>query len=299
MMTAKITEQHLSRMACIYIRQSTPAQVRFNQQSTERQYNLAAKAQTLGWSPERVRVLDRDLGQSGARSSSREDFKALVSDVAMGNVGAILSLEACLLRLPSPPIEKLQQCILVGIELLQGLALDAGNDPGYDPTRLAHFDHDDQRVTHVEGHKGSAQVIQLALRRLPHWGGSIGRSTSAPMGAIARLTSGSRWMEFLAARPIASTPADRAGARVDCFPAHAAFPNGRRVGIRIVTFEACSGFTRVTARRIAQPPKVTFVTRLQPSQLPGQAARQLPDLSTIIRVEPSSTDDSRRQGALP
>mgnify|MGYP003541530896 CR=1 FL=1 len=39
-------------------------------------------------------------------------------------------------------------------------------------------------------------------------------------------------------------------------------PNGRRVGIRIVTFEACSGFTRVTARRIAQPPKATFVARL-------------------------------------
>ena len=36
MMTAKITEQHLSRVACIYIRQSTPAQVRFNQESTER-----------------------------------------------------------------------------------------------------------------------------------------------------------------------------------------------------------------------------------------------------------------------
>ena len=34
-------------------------------------------------------------------------------------------------------------------------------------------------------------------------------------------------------------------------------PNGRRVGIRIVTFEACSGFTRITARRIAQPPKAT------------------------------------------
>jgi hypothetical protein len=62
-----------------------------------------------------------------------------------------------------------------------------------------------------------------------------------------------------------------------------------QVGIRIVTFEACSGFTRVTARRIAQPPKVTFVTRLQPCQLPSRAARQLPDLSTIIRVEPSST----------
>jgi hypothetical protein len=50
-------------------------------------------------------------------------------------------------------------------------------------------------------------------------------------------------------------------------------PNGRRVGIRIVTFEACSGFTRVTARRIAQPPKATFVTRLQPYRLPGRVAR--------------------------
>src|SRR5262245_3787573 len=76
-------------------------------------------------------------------------------------------------------------------------------------------------------------------------------------------------------------------------------PNGRRVGIRIVTFEACSGFTRVTARRIAQPPKATFVTRLQPSQLPSQAARQLPDQSTTLRLESSSTDDSRLRGALP
>ena len=55
----------------------------------------------------------------------------------------------------------------------------------------------------------------------------------------------------------------------------------------------------VTARRIAQPPKVTFVTRLQPSQLPSQTARQLPDLSTIIRVESSSTGVSRPRGALP
>ena len=36
-----------------------------------------------------------------------------------------------------------------------------------------------------------------------------------------------------------------------------------------------------------------------PSQLPGQAARQLPDQSTIIWVEPSSTDGSRLRGARP
>jgi hypothetical protein len=52
MMISKIADQHLSRQACIYIRQSTMGQVRFNQESTERQYNLASKAQSLGWSSE-------------------------------------------------------------------------------------------------------------------------------------------------------------------------------------------------------------------------------------------------------
>src|SRR3981081_3000125 len=85
---------HLSRQAYVYVRQSTPGQVRCNQESTESQYNLAGKAQSLGWSPERIRTLDRDLGQSGARMTAREDFKALVSDVALGQVGAIFSLEA-------------------------------------------------------------------------------------------------------------------------------------------------------------------------------------------------------------
>ena len=73
-------------------------------------------------------------------------------------------------------------------------------------------------------------------------------------------------------------------------------PNGRRVGIRIVTFEACSSFTHVTARRIAQPPTATLVTRHRPFRLPGRAACQLPDQSTILWVASSSTGDSRLQG---
>src|SRR5208283_1889628 len=63
------------------------------------------------------------------------------------------------------------------------------------------------------------------------------------------------------------------------------------------TFEACSGFTRIAARKIAQLPKATFVTRLRSSQSPGQTARQLPDPSTLIRVESSSTRETRLQGA--
>ena len=50
---------------------------------------------------------------------------------------------------------------------------------------------------------------------------------------------------------------------------------------------------------LADAAQATFVTRLRPRQSPGPVARQLSDLSTIIRVEPSSTGDSRRQSALP
>ena len=76
-------------------------------------------------------------------------------------------------------------------------------------------------------------------------------------------------------------------------------PNGRRVGIRIVTFEACSGFTPLRPIGLLSRPEATFVTRLQPMRLPAQAARQLPDQSTTLRVDTSSTDDSRLRGALP
>jgi DNA invertase Pin-like site-specific DNA recombinase len=94
MLNAKIADHHLARQACIYIRQSTMAQVRLNQESTERQYNLANQAKSLGWTPEQIRILDGDLAQSGQQTTRRDDFKTLVSDVAMGQVGAIFSLES-------------------------------------------------------------------------------------------------------------------------------------------------------------------------------------------------------------
>jgi DNA invertase Pin-like site-specific DNA recombinase len=92
--TSKIADRHLAKQACIYIRQSTLAQVRFNQESTDRQYNLVNKALSLGWNQDQIRVFDRDLGQSGTAANTRIDFKTLVSDVAMGQIGAIFSLEA-------------------------------------------------------------------------------------------------------------------------------------------------------------------------------------------------------------
>jgi hypothetical protein len=64
-MNSKITEQHRSRPACIYVRQSTPGQVLHHQESTERQYALRGMALELGWSESAIRTLDRDLGMTG------------------------------------------------------------------------------------------------------------------------------------------------------------------------------------------------------------------------------------------
>src|SRR6267378_7520063 len=65
-MNPKISEQQKSKPAYIYVRQSTLAQVRHHQESTERQYALRQKALELGWSEPSTRILDRDLGVSGA-----------------------------------------------------------------------------------------------------------------------------------------------------------------------------------------------------------------------------------------
>jgi hypothetical protein len=70
----------------------------------------------------------------------------------------------------------------------------------------------------------------------------------------------------------------------------------------LIVFASCTGHpvrNTVMVLLSASRPQVTFVTRLQPMRLPAQAARQLPDQSTTLRVDSSSTDDSRLRGALP
>ncbi len=89
----KIESSHLERLAAVYLRQSTPRQVREHFRSTERQYALAEEAARLGWQAERVVVIDGDLGVSGRDTGPRESYKELVSKVCLGEVGAILGLE--------------------------------------------------------------------------------------------------------------------------------------------------------------------------------------------------------------
>jgi len=90
---AKITPSHLSRAAYVYLRQSSPAQVEHNRESTERQYALVAKATALGWGSQQILVIDEDLGLSGNGIVGRSGFARLTADVALGHVGIVLGLE--------------------------------------------------------------------------------------------------------------------------------------------------------------------------------------------------------------
>jgi DNA invertase Pin-like site-specific DNA recombinase len=153
MLNSKIAEHHLARQACIYIRQSSPAQVRFNQESTERQYNLANQAQSLGWTAEQIRILDADLAHSAEQATKRDDFKSLVSDVALGQVGAIFALESSRLARSNKDWHRLLELCAV----TKTLVFDG--DGCYDPA-----DFNDSLVLGLKGTFAQAELHIIRAR---------------------------------------------------------------------------------------------------------------------------------------
>lgn len=89
----KITDEHLARMAIVYVRQSTQHQVMEHRESTARQYALADRATALGWPQAAVEVIDEDQGRSGSSVEGRSGFGRLLAEVSSDRVGIILGLE--------------------------------------------------------------------------------------------------------------------------------------------------------------------------------------------------------------
>src|SRR5271155_972213 len=96
-------------------------------------------------------------------------------------------------RLLAPAVDQFEQLLRVRRQLLQRIARQARRARGDQPTRLAHFDDDDQRAILIQGGERLAQID-----RFGH-------------GALHRGCNGSDGALFLAARPIASLPAKRRG----------------------------------------------------------------------------------------
>ncbi len=87
----RITADHRTKEAIVYVRQSTHKQVVSNVESTRIQIGLREKAIALGWpSPT---VIDDDLGVSAGGFSERVGFQQLLARVALGKVGIILCFE--------------------------------------------------------------------------------------------------------------------------------------------------------------------------------------------------------------
>lgn len=150
---SKVTSEHRDRLAVVYVRQSSLAQVREHTESTARQYAMAEEATRLGWDASKVVIIDADLGLSGRSATGRSGFKELVSRVCLGEVGAIFGLEVSRLARSSADLQRL----LEFCSLTRTLIVDA--DGVYD---LQSFN--DRLLLGLKGTMSEAELHLLAGR---------------------------------------------------------------------------------------------------------------------------------------
>ena len=147
----KITSLHRERLAVVYLRQSSMAQVREHTESTMRQYGLAEEAVRLGWVRSDVEVIDTDLGISGRWGVAREGFAELVTRVCRGEVGAIFGIEISRLARSNADVARLMEFARITDTLL------IDSDGVYDPA-----DVNDRMLLGLKG------TISEALCRYRH-----------------------------------------------------------------------------------------------------------------------------------
>lgn len=150
---AKIQTNHRQRLAVIYIRQSSLQQLEKNLESQKRQYQLVERAQALGWPAARCRVIDEDLGISGAHSANRPGYQRLISMLALREVGLVLGLE----------VSRLARNSLDWYQLLELAAafdvLIADEDGVYDPGEF-----NDRLLLGLKGTISEVELYQIRAR---------------------------------------------------------------------------------------------------------------------------------------
>lgn len=150
----KIQPDHLHRLAYVYVRQSSLAQIQEHQESTRRQYELQHRAEQLGWPTDRIVVIDSDTGHSASNPhTSRNGFEQLLAAVALGQVGAIFSVEASRLARQDSEWHR-----LVEMAVLSG-ALLIDEQQEYNPRSS-----DDRLLLGFKGLLSSLEVRQMSIR---------------------------------------------------------------------------------------------------------------------------------------
>src|SRR5205823_10644600 len=158
-MSEKIRGEHLQRSAYVYVRQSTPYQVRNHLEGKERQYALAERAKQLGFS--KVVVIDEDLGRSGSGAQERLGFGRLLASVCQGLAGAVFASEASrLARNCSDWHRLLEICAFTGTLILDE---DGLYDPAHFNDRLLlGLNRPDSYSTSYSTSQGSARLLDSA-----------------------------------------------------------------------------------------------------------------------------------------
>jgi DNA invertase Pin-like site-specific DNA recombinase len=152
-MAQQASAAQLSRLAWLYVRQSTLQHVVAHGESTARQYPLRERAVALGWPDDHIVVIDQDLGHSGASIADRRGFQRLVAEVGLGRVGLVLGLEVSrLARNSSDWRHLLEICALT-----QTLILD--EDGLYDPATF-----NDRLLLGVKGTMSEAELSMIRAR---------------------------------------------------------------------------------------------------------------------------------------
>ena len=175
-LSSKIFNQHLERLAIVYVRQSSTKQVAENIESTQLQYKLVDRAAALGWEPERILVIDEDLGISGRSIEGRSGFQRLLAEVSLEHAGMVLGIEMSrFARSCRDWHQLLELCSVFGTLL-------ADADGVYDPR-----DHNDRLLLGLKGTMSEAElhVLQARLR-----GGQLNKArrgeyfSHAPIGYV-------------------------------------------------------------------------------------------------------------------
>jgi DNA invertase Pin-like site-specific DNA recombinase len=90
---SKVKNEHLERKAFVYIRESTPGAMRQHLAGAARQYSMKERALALGWPSDNIQIIDKDRGITGASTFGRDGFKEMLSEIIIGNVGAVFCSE--------------------------------------------------------------------------------------------------------------------------------------------------------------------------------------------------------------
>jgi DNA invertase Pin-like site-specific DNA recombinase len=149
----KILAEHRERRAFVYARQSTPAQVLQHHSSTERQIGLGDLAAKLGWSDALIDVVTDDLGQSGRYIEGREGFQRMATEMTLGRVGAVFSVDASRLARSSADWHRLLEVAALTRTLL------VDEQSVYDPR-----DPNDRLVLGMKGTMADFELVWLRQR---------------------------------------------------------------------------------------------------------------------------------------